>query len=120
MDPGRTLGRLKRSEEFRRVYQSGVRCAGTLVVVHAFPNGLGMVRLGVSVGRRFGRATARNRVKRRLREAVRWHRPRMRTGVDVVVVPRTAAGTAAYRELRDEVRATLEATGVLTGGRQEA
>lgn len=111
----RTLGRLRRSEEFRRVYQGGIRRAGALVVVHACPNGLGTVRLGVSVARRFGRATARNRLKRRLREAVRWHRPRMQTGVDLVVMPRSGAGTAAYGELRDGLSAALEAAGVLTG-----
>lgn len=101
--------------DFRRVYQSGTRRSGALVVVHACPNDLGTVRLGVAVGRRFGRAAARNRLRRRLREAVRSYRSRMQTSVDLVVVPRVAAGTAAYADLRDGVRTALEAAGVLTG-----
>ncbi|HET8679310.1 MAG TPA: ribonuclease P protein component [bacterium] len=101
------------SAEFRRVYQSGTHRAGTLVVVHACPNDLGAVRLGLAVGRRFGRATARNRLRRRLREAVRSYRPRMQTGVDLVVVPRMAAIAAAYTDLRDGVCTALEAAGVL-------
>jgi ribonuclease P protein component len=115
MGPRRTIGRLTRTEEFRRVYRDGVRRASALVVVHSSPNGLTLVRLGVSVGRRFGRAVQRNRLRRRLREAVRWHRPRMQRGVDLVVVPRAAAADAAYAELRDGVSAALGASGVLTG-----
>ncbi|MGQ0549392.1 MAG: ribonuclease P protein component [Armatimonadota bacterium] len=110
-----SVGRLTRSEEFRRVYQSGTHRTEVLVVVHACPNSLGTVRLGVPVGRRFGTAVARNRLKRRLREAVRSHRPRMSPGVDLVVVPRTAAGTASYAELRNGVGAALKAARVLTG-----
>ncbi len=110
---GRTIGRLTRNEEFRRAYQSGMRRAGALMVVHACPNGLQAVRFGVSVGRRFGRATIRNRLKRQLREAVRWYGPRLRTGVDLVVVPRSAAGTATYADLRDGLKAMLEAAGLL-------
>lgn len=109
----RTVGRLTRSEEFRRVYQHGARRTNELVIVHACPNGLDLVRLGISVGRRFGRATARNRLKRRLREAVRWHRLRIGTGVDLVVVPRIAASTASYADLRDGVSAALQAAGLL-------
>lgn len=116
-----SVGRLTRSEEFRRVYESGTHRAGVLVVLHTCPNSLGTVRVGVPVGRRFGTAVARNRLKRRLREAVRSHRPRMKPGVDLVVVPRTAAGTASYAEIRNGVGAALEAAGVLTGdNRREA
>lgn len=100
------------------MYQSGTRCASALVVVHTCSNALGTVRLGVSVGRRFGRATARNRLKRRLREAVRWHRPRMRAGVDLVVAPRTGAGEAAFAELRDGLSAALRAAGLMMSERR--
>jgi ribonuclease P protein component len=113
MRPRYTVGRLTRDEEFRRVYRDGTRCTGWLVVLHTCPNGLGTIRLGLSVGRRFGGAVARNRLRRSLREAVRRHRPQIRAGVDIVVVPRAAAAGAAYADLLDGVRAALGTAGVL-------
>ena len=113
MAPPSPLGRLARDEEFRRVYREGARRANTLVVIHARPNGLDSVRLGVAVGRRFGRAVERNRLRRRLREAVSANRTRIVVGVDLVVVPRPAAATAAFAAIRDSVKATLAAAGVL-------
>ena len=113
MAPRNALGRLRRDEEFRRVYRDGARRATTLVVLHALPNGLGTARLGIAVGGRFGPAVARNRLRRRLREAVRWHRARIDAGADLVVVPRAAAAGAAYADLRDGVGAALEAAGLL-------
>lgn len=113
MAPRNALGRLRRDEEFRRVYRDGARRVGTLVVLHALPNGLGTARLGIAVGRRFGPAVVRNRLRRRLREAVRWHRARIDASADLVLVPRAAAADAAYADLRDGVGAALEAAGLL-------
>lgn len=116
MTPRATLGRLAREQDFRRVYRDGARRATRLIVLHALPNDLDTVRLGVAVGRRFGRAVARNRLRRRLREAVRASCDRIGAGVDLIVVPRTAAGTAEYADLRTEMTATLQAAGLLASG----
>lgn len=112
------LGRLSREEEFRRVYREGARCAKPLLVVHARPNErdvsrAGAVRLGVVVSRRFGQAVARNRLRRRLREAVRAHAGQVRAGVDMVVVPRAAAAKAGYDALLRAVGGALAEAGLL-------
>lgn len=58
------------------------------MVVVARPNGLPRMRLGLSVGRRCGRAVVRNRLKRVVRESFRLAPGRMLGGLDVVVIPR--------------------------------
>ncbi len=53
-------------------------------------NSLPHARLGLSVSRRVGKAVARNRWKRLLREAFRLEQHRLPPGVDLVAIPRTA------------------------------
>ena len=54
--------------------------------IHARRNGLGRSRLGISVGRRFGKAVMRNRLKRLVREAFRATPEVRAAGFDIVVV----------------------------------
>ncbi len=41
---------------------------------------------------------------------------RIGAGVDIIVIPRGAAGTVGYADLRDEMTATLQAAGLLASG----
>lgn len=104
-----TIGRLARADDFRRAYREGVRRATPLLVIHARPNGRDAIRLGIVVSRRFGGAAARNRLRRRLREAVRAQRNMLIAGHDVVVVPRGEAATASFAGLCDAVTAAIGA-----------
>ncbi len=63
----------------------------------ALPNELGVSRFGFTVGRRIGNAVARNKVKRRLREAAR--QSDIADGWDLVVLARKDAASAGYRQL---------------------
>jgi ribonuclease P protein component len=56
------------------------------------------VRLGVTVSRRVGKATTRNRVKRRIREWFRYQRPLMKSNLDIVVVARRTAAQISQSE----------------------
>ncbi|OFX27479.1 MAG: ribonuclease P protein component [Armatimonadetes bacterium RBG_16_67_12] len=104
-----TIGRLARADDFRRAYREGARRATPLLVIHTRPNGLEAVRLGIVVSRRFGHAAARNRLRRRLREAVRARREMLGIGTDVVVVPKDAAAAASFAGLRAAVATALGA-----------
>jgi len=56
----------------------------------------GPTRSGFVVGRRVGNAVARNRVKRRLREAVRAQAPALAPGMDLVWIARPAIVAADF------------------------
>ncbi len=62
------------------------------------------LRVGFTVGRALGGAVERNRMKRRLREAVRLARPPMEVPVDVVINPKKSLQTAEFEAVLNEVR----------------
>lgn len=65
-------------------------------------------RVGFTVGRVLGPAAVRNRIRRRLREAVRRHLFLVAAPVDVVINPKKSALTAPFNELADEVKRAFE------------
>jgi ribonuclease P protein component len=92
----RRYERLRRSEDFAAVYREGRAVSSDPLVLRARRNGLGVTRLGYAVGKRIGTAVVRNRVKRRLREAVRGFD--LEPGWDVVIIARASAAMMDYHE----------------------
>lgn len=66
-------------------------------------------RVGFTVGKVLGGAVVRNRIKRRMREAVRLSLAGFETPVDVVINPKRSALTAEMPKLKQEVSAAVAA-----------
>jgi ribonuclease P protein component len=81
---------LRLPSEFRRVYERRRSASDHLLIVYACENGLPYLRLGLSVSRKVGAATHRNRLRRLYREAFRLTRPEMPGGLDLVLIPRAS------------------------------
>ena len=96
--------RLARSAEFHRVKSEGAAHRGALLILgiletedndHPF-------RAGFVTSKRVGNAIVRNRVRRRIREAVRQHQHAVRTGLWIVLIARPGAAKATYGQLEHE------------------
>ena len=101
--------RLRRSEQFRRVYRRGQRhSVGPLFarlllrqdVADAERNGK-RSRLGLSIGKRVGGAVVRNRWKRAIREAFRLHRHRLPVPCDLVIGVRWEARDSEVEKVEE-------------------
>ena len=101
--------RLLRHADFERVYKQGRRhfAAHMTVFYLARSEGNGL-RVGFTVGRALGGAVQRNRMKRRLREAVRLRRPAESAAVDVVINPKKSLLTADFADVEREVSRAFE------------
>jgi ribonuclease P protein component len=101
--------RLLRHSDFERVYKSGRRHFSAHMTVFYLQRKEGEgARVGFTVGRVLGGAVERNRIKRRLREAVRLHWPQNLGAFDVVVNPKKSALRAEFSELCSEIRRAFE------------
>ncbi len=65
-------------------------------------------RIGFTVGRVLGGAVERNRIKRRLREAVRLQRAVLKGAVDVVINPKKSVLTLEFSVVLEEVGRALD------------
>jgi ribonuclease P protein component len=105
--------RLRKRKDFDVVFQEGQVLANRLLVFRSVPNQLPHNRYGFVTSKRVGKAVARNRVRRRLREAVRSLAAR--PGWDVVVSARARAAEADFHELKKAVVSLFDRAGILTG-----
>ena len=106
---------LSSAAAFRLAYREGRRLTDDLLAIYARRNGLPVTRIGISVRRAMGTAVRRNRVRRRVREAIRLEQQQMGGGFDVVIVPRLPAAAAPFGALRAAVHELLQQAGVVRG-----
>ncbi|HBY64766.1 MAG TPA: ribonuclease P protein component [Solibacterales bacterium] len=96
--------RILRSTEFRKVYDQGWRFSGPLFLAFCLHvPGLDGPKVGFTAPRALGRSVVRNRIKRRMREAVRLHLSEVGTEWEIVVNPRRSAQQADFSTLEREV-----------------
>jgi ribonuclease P protein component len=65
-------------------------------------------RVGLTVGKVLGKATQRNRIKRRMREALRRHVGLLPQGCDLIFHPRRIVLTMEFAQLEAEIVRILE------------
>jgi ribonuclease P protein component len=107
--------RLLRHADFEEVYKQGRRHFAAHMTVFYLPRQkAGGVRVGFTVGKVLGGAVVRNRMKRRLREAVRLHGI-MPAAMDVVINPKKSLLAAEFVEVQRELRRAFEVIGKSAG-----
>jgi ribonuclease P protein component len=108
-------GRLRKHSDFERVYKQGRRHFSPHMTVFYLRQAEGAVpeknsRVGYTVGKVLGGAVVRNRIKRRLREAVRLGRAVLANAcpVDVVINPKKSVLTLDFSVVLEEVGRALD------------
>ncbi len=104
--------RLRRPEDFRRVWSEGRSWAHPLFVLWALPNELQGVRVGITASRKIGNAVMRNRARRLLREAVRHLYAQIGGGWDLVFVARPPLIEAKEPQVESVLRQMLGRAGL--------
>jgi ribonuclease P protein component len=113
---GQALGRLKRRAEFQRVSR-GRRRACDAFTLQAAQRTLdegaeARARVGFTVTKKVGVAVVRNRIRRRLKAALRAASPlEARAECDYVVMARREALARPFADLVDDLRQTFRAIG---------
>jgi ribonuclease P protein component len=96
--------RILRSRDFRTVYDRGTRFSCALFSAFCLrePEQTA-ARIGFTTPRALGRAVVRNRIRRRLREAVRVRLDRLNPQWSIVINPRRKALDCPFQEIEREI-----------------
>jgi ribonuclease P protein component len=101
--------RLRKHADYQRVYKASrkqfAKQMTYFFTLRATPPGedAGPPRVGLTVGKVMGKAVDRNRIKRRLREAIRKHLPLLHAPVDVILHPRRTVLDLEFPILEREI-----------------
>jgi ribonuclease P protein component len=95
--------RLADTRDFKRVYQKGSFFSGRLSNINFLPNKMSVSRLGVVVSKKIsGKATVRNKVKRRFREVSKSLYDLLPKGLDVILSIKPGAEKAEFADIAKE------------------
>jgi len=73
--------------------------ANRLLIIYIRENQEEYNRVGFTVSKKVGKATIRNRVKRRMKESYRKHQDRIKPGYDLVFIARDTAANSSKAEI---------------------
>lgn len=114
--------RLRKHADYGRAYAAGRKrqsASMSWFLAPQVPCSAAGPRVGLTVGKKLGKAHERNRIKRRMREALRRNVELLPPGYDMIFHPRRSVLTMGYAILEAEVahilrQAHAEATRTLT------
>ncbi len=104
---------LKKSADFKRVYNGRKSRADRYIVLYVYANGTDRNRLGISVSKKVGNSVVRHRLARLVREVYRLNEFRFRRGYDLVVVARKMAPGITYHQMEKSMLKLSKVHGVL-------
>ena len=104
---------MKENRDFRRLYNRGRSFASPLLVTYVIKNRSGDVRIGITTGKKVGKAVMRNRARRIIRESFRELSGSVNKGYDIVFVARAKTPYVKSYDVLKSMKKELKDAGVL-------
>lgn len=111
--------KLNLNKDFRRLYGRGKSHVHPLLVTYIIPNRRGIIRYGITTGKKVGGAVQRNRARRVIEAAMRENLKRADCGgADVVFVARTRTVSAKSYDVASVMKKHFKEGGLIQSARQ--
>lgn len=107
------MDRLKKSKDFKKVYNRGKSLATYNLVLYYYPNRTDTNRLGFSISTKVGNAVVRNKIRRRLREIIRL-KENLKRGYDLIIIARKPVVNLDYKGLERDVNKLFKKANLFT------
>ena len=101
--------RLKKQSDFQKLFSSGKRLFSPSVTMIVKPSKV--MKMGISVGKKHGKAVQRNHIKRLLREAFMATQESMKNTYSVVLIPKVSENYS-YHTYKQEMEKMIAKGGL--------
>jgi ribonuclease P protein component len=109
------INRLKKNNDFQKVFKSGRGFSEDFLFLKFLDNGLKISRFGFIISNKITKkATLRNKIKRKLRELVRQKLPKIKKGLDVVIVVRALPDTENFKKIEKVMDRLFSKAGLIS------
>ncbi len=95
--------RLKKNRHFNYIYKKGEKVFGKHINLCFLKTKYKPFKVGFSVSNKIGKSTVRNKVKRRLREAVRLNFDKIKSTHNLIFVAKDGIENLCYKDIESEV-----------------
>jgi len=107
------IHRIGKKEDFASIFKEGRFINGSFMLLKTKKTDREYMRLGILVGHKISkRATARNKLKRQLREIFGKYASAGKTGIDIIVMPKPEIVTKSFKEIKEEAEGLLRRIGI--------
>jgi len=101
--------RLKKEEDFKKVFKKGRGFTNNLFVLKIVKNNLDISRFAFVISKKISKkATIRNRIKRRLDNVIRADLPKIKKGWDGIIIVLPGAEIKDFKEIEEDINQLLE------------
>lgn len=98
------INRIKRKKDFSAIFAKSKSFKDKIFILKAAKNNLGINRFGFVVSQKVSKkATVRNKIRRRLSEAINLESPNIKTGTDVVVIALPGIEKKEFSEIKQVI-----------------
>ncbi len=105
--------RLRKNLEFKRVYSGGKNYWNKNLTLYVKKNNLDESRFGITITKKIGCAVVRNRIRRRIKEIYRLNFHRIKSGYDLVFIPKKNVQEISYKQLESAIMHILKISHML-------
>lgn len=96
----KAANRLRKNQDFRKVYNEKNSIANRLLILYIKKNKLDYNRAGFTVSKKIGKSVVRSKVKRRMKESYRLKDKEIKQGYDLVFIAREGCADVGYDEIQ--------------------
>jgi ribonuclease P protein component len=107
---------LKKNRDFSRVYRKASFLSTKNMVLYVLNNRYDIKRLGITIGKKVGKAVKRNRIRRLVKENYRIFEENIMEAYDIVFVIRKTGELPTYKEIQKEMKYLLKKSKILSIG----
>lgn len=100
--------RIKKRKEFNYIFKNGETFSSKYVTLLTTHSKLNKFKVGFSAGKKVGKANVRNKVKRRIKEAVFKQRENLKPKTNYIFVAKSGSSEASYLEIYNCVALLIE------------